>query len=187
MLYCGDNALWAVPLINPPSHNSLLCPTEKLKGTFVWPQLCVPLLDCPVVIASSKLEQTVNVRRPQQWLLHRHTTMNPSWIQAFPYCRGRYSHFLWLSSDSILCRSSGDVRRRSLRLYWMSARTCRTDVLFGLPLRGLSATDPVSPRRFLMPYTVFTFTFRCRLTSRQLTPISTSTTALVRNSVLVFL
>ena len=179
--------MWTVPLINPPSHNSLLCPTEKLKNTLFWPQLCLPLLDCPVCMASSKVEPTFNVRRTQQWFLHRHTTMKPSWIQAFPYCRGRYSHSLWLSSDSILCRSSGDVRRRSLRVYRTSARSCRTDVLFGLPLRGLSATVPVSPRHFLMPYTVFKFTFSCRLTSRQLTPISISTTALVRNSVLVFL
>ena len=37
VLYCGDNALWAVPLTNPPPHYSPLLPTEKLKGTLVQP------------------------------------------------------------------------------------------------------------------------------------------------------
>jgi len=83
-------------------------------------------------MASSKLEATFNVRRPQQWLLHSPTTTSPADFKRFLIVE---DGTVTPSSASIFCRSSGDVRQRPLRLYWTSAHFCLTDVYFGLPLR----------------------------------------------------
>ena len=164
MLYCGDNALWAVPLTNPPPLTTVShCWTVQ----FLW-------------------------RRANTSRLLMFACRNSGFLTATqPRIPAEFRRFLIVEDDTVTPSDSALIPS-SVAVLWIAVAIsdecldCRTDVLFGLPLRGLSATDPVSPS-FLMPYTVFTFTFSCRLTSRQPTPISISTTALVRNSVLVFL